>query len=154
MDTWQTLVAVKQPKKNNMKYLNDISRAGRPPIGSHVIKFHAIHELLCFSCQVGQNCITISRKEPSGDKSLIHKPIIATMDTPTDICSDDNGHIYVSGQGSNNIHRLTKEGKVIDIPLHSHHGIKQPVAICFNQTYTKLYIVNEWGKSVLVFDVI
>lgn len=87
------------------RYLNDISRAARPPIGSHVIKFLEIHELLymCFSYQVGQNCITISRKEPSGEKYLIHKPSIATMDTPTDICSDDNGHIYVSGQGSNNI---------------------------------------------------
>lgn len=65
------------------RYLNDISGAARPPIGSHVIKFLAIHELLCFSCQVGQNCITISRKEPSCEKYLIHKPSIATMDTLT-----------------------------------------------------------------------
>ncbi|VDI34088.1 Hypothetical predicted protein [Mytilus galloprovincialis] len=88
------------------------------------------------------------------------------MDTPTDICSDENGHIYVSGQGSNNIHRLegyfkksdryriNQDYKVLDIPLDSNHGIKEPVALCFNQNYSKLYIVNEWGKSVLIFDVI
>lgn len=95
------------------------------------------------------------------------------MDTPTDICSDNNGHIYVSGQGSNNIHRLiwqskrteikwgrskrysiTENYKVLDIPLDTNHGIKKPVSLCFAKDYSKLYIVNEWGKSVLVFDVI
>ncbi|VDI34087.1 Hypothetical predicted protein [Mytilus galloprovincialis] len=89
------------------------------------------------------------------------------MDTPTDISSDDNGHIYVSWQGSNNIHRLEEDTKysyvtgeevtdwkVLDIPLDSRQGIKEPVSLCLSQDYSKLYIVNEWGKSVLVFDVI
>ncbi|CAC5394566.1 unnamed protein product [Mytilus coruscus] len=85
------------------------------------------------------------------------------MDTPTEICSVDYGHIYVSGQGSDNIHRLIFESKttkiecvlrssmdkverstmdeveqdykVLDIPLDSRHGIKEPVALCFNQDY-------------------
>jgi hypothetical protein len=43
---------------------------------------------------------------------------------------------------------------MIDIPLSSQHGIKYPVAMCFNRNYTKLYIANEWGKSVMVFNVI
>ncbi|VDI79287.1 Hypothetical predicted protein [Mytilus galloprovincialis] len=89
------------------------------------------------------------------------------MDSPTDICSDDYGHFYVSGQGSNNIHRIesymeedlwsgcrTTKRKVLDIPLDKDHGIKKPVALCFNQDYSKLYIVNDWGKTVLIFDVI
>lgn len=42
--------------------------------------------------------------------------------------------------------------KVLD--MDSQHGIKEPVALCFNKDSSKLYIVNEWGKSVLVFDVI
>ena len=73
---------------------------------------------------------------------------------PSDICSDDYGHIYVSGQYSHNIHRLAKDGKMIDIPLSSKHGIQYPVAMCFNRNYTKLYIVSEWGRSVLVLNVI
>ena len=73
---------------------------------------------------------------------------------PSDICSDDYGHIYVSGQYSHNIHHLTKDGIIIDTPLSSKHGIKYPVAMCFNRNYTKLYIANEWGKSVMVFNVI
>lgn len=89
------------------------------------------------------------------------------MDSPNDICPDDNGHIYVCCQKSNNIHRLTQEMKmssfyrrmepeykVLDIPFDTHHGIKEPVALCFNKDYSELCIVNEWGKSVLVFNVI
>jgi hypothetical protein len=77
-----------------------------------------------------------------------------TLRGPSDICSDDYGHVYVSGQCSHNIHRLMEDGNMIDIPLSSQHGIKYPVAMCFNGNYTKLYIVNEWGKSVMVFNVI
>ncbi|CAC5388266.1 unnamed protein product [Mytilus coruscus] len=123
-------------------------------IGSGVVKTHTIDGQTYFSCIGGQNFIMVRKQGTLYLNSVLENmSSIATIDTPTDICSDDNGHLYVSGQGSNNIHRLTQDGKVLDIPLHSQHGIKQPVAVCFDQNYTKLYIVNEWGKSVLVFDV-
>ncbi|XP_052085768.1 uncharacterized protein LOC127723244 [Mytilus californianus] len=145
--------------------LTDISKNGSI-VGSRVVKFHTVNENSCLFCTGGQNYITYN--ESWTGPVRVYK--IATIDTPTDICSDDNGHVYVSGQGSNNIHRLVWESKepkmvddwytqerdykVLDIPLDTHHGIKEPVALCFNKDYSKLYIVNEWGKSVLVFDVI
>ncbi|XP_052086100.1 uncharacterized protein LOC127723494 [Mytilus californianus] len=150
--------------------ITDISKNGRM-IGSRVVKFHTLNKDSFVSCIGGQNYIRhnfSTSRRPHMD-TFYHNKIynIATMDSPTDICSDDNSHIYVSGQGSNNIHRLVEDTKysnklkrmetdwkVLDIPLDSHHGIKEPVALCFNQDYSKLYIVNEWGKSVLVFDVI
>ncbi|CAG2251622.1 unnamed protein product [Mytilus edulis] len=132
-------------------------------IGSCVVRFHAVNEQSCISCIGGQNYITLKEAWECPNKICD----IGTMDTPTDICSDDYGHIYVSGQGSNNIHRLTdamekirkkyyceQDWKVLDIPLDAQHGIKEPVALCFNQDFSKLYIVNEWGKFVLVFDVV
>ncbi|CAG2239605.1 unnamed protein product [Mytilus edulis] len=153
--------------------ITDISTNGCK-IGSPIVKFHTVGNTH-LSCTGGQNhinCYEIGRQQENIS-------IIDTMDSPTDICSDDNGHIYVSGQGSNNIHRLEdaskklkdiprKSGqvmnyrrfyvkpdwKVLDIPLDSRHGIQEPVALCFNHEYSKLYIVNDWGKSVLVFGVI
>ncbi|VDI12803.1 Hypothetical predicted protein [Mytilus galloprovincialis] len=132
-------------------------------LGSCVVKFHTVNEKSSFSCIGGQSYIMYS--ETWGYPRKIDN--IATMDSPTDICSDDYGHIYVTGQGSNNIHRpeayiqdvswsrsKTTTWKVLDIPLDSQHGIKEPVSLCFNKDYSKRYIVNEWGKSVLVFDVI
>ncbi|XP_071141555.1 uncharacterized protein [Mytilus edulis] len=149
--------------------LTDIYKNGNI-ISSRVVKFHTVDENSCLFCTGGQNYISYNVSW-TGPKKVYD---IATIDTPTDICSDDNGHIYISGQGSNNIHRLVFESKttttedrwgfleniqeqdykVLDIPLNSQHGIKEPVALCFNKDYSKLYIVNEWGKSVLIFDVI
>ncbi|CAC5371204.1 unnamed protein product [Mytilus coruscus] len=124
------------------------------PIDPRVVKFHAFDVGTFISCIGGQSYIKVSKWKYLGDNVNEHTVKIETMVTPTDICSDNNGHVYVSGQASNNIHRLTQDGKVLDIPLDTRHGITQPVALCFNQNYDKLYIVNRWGKSVLVFDVI
>lgn len=85
------------------------------------------------SCKGGQNRITLSQQfEPL-------RAFIATiLDKPTDICKDDHGYFYFSGQGSITIHRLTQNLTVLDIPLHSQHGIIKPVALCFNQNYEKM----------------
>ncbi|CAG2212343.1 unnamed protein product [Mytilus edulis] len=132
-------------------------------IGLCLVKFHAVNEKSSFSCIGGQNYIMYH--ETRGYTKKIDN--IATLDTPTDICSDDNWAIYVSGQGSNNIHRLERylhkepwetsgktAWKLLIIPLDLSHGVKEPVALCFNHEFSKLYIVNKWGKSVLVFEVI
>lgn len=140
------------------------------------MKFHTVGNTH-LSCIGGQNYINVYGIGQQQNYGSI--PITPPIDTPTDICFDDYGHIYISGQGSNNIHRLkdaSKESKkisrksdqpiinimfyvkpdwkVLDIPLDSYQGIKDPVAFCFNQDYSKLYIANDWGKSVLFFDVI
>ncbi|XP_071142798.1 uncharacterized protein [Mytilus edulis] len=142
--------------------LTDVTKY--PKIGTRAVKFHVMDEHTYLSCIGGQNYITTYNDVLHNQQGIVAD--ITTMDTPTDICSDDYGHIYISGQGSNNIHRLTyslkdkryytieQVCKVLDIPLDSHHGIKEPVALCFNQDYSKLYIANEWGKSILVFDVV
>ncbi|CAG2239446.1 unnamed protein product [Mytilus edulis] len=75
-----------------------------PKIGTRAVKFHVMHENTYLSCIGGQNYITYNNTFHH-EQGIVAD--ITTMDTPTDICSDDYGHIYVSGQGSNNIHRLT-----------------------------------------------
>ena len=130
------------------------------------IKLHTVQpsetNIKDYSCVSGQNYLTIAtsrikRHNTIGamvDANAIANVEFPTLRVPSDICSDDYGHIYVSGQYSNNVHRLTEDGKMIDIPLSSQHGITYPVAMCFNRNFTKLYIVNEWGKSVMMFNVI
>ena len=115
------------------------------------IKLHTVGtnqtNLKHYSCVSGQNHFATSYCYRTAHVEF------PTLRGPSDICSDDYGHVYVSGQYSHNIHRLTEDDKMIDIPLSSGHGITYPVAMCFNRNYTKLYIVNEWGKSVMVFNV-
>jgi hypothetical protein len=125
-------------------------------IKSHTVGTNLKH----YSCVSGQNHFAISTLVKTFHTIAVYSirkienVEFPTLRVPSDICSDDNGHIYVSGQYSHNVHRLTEDDKIIDIPLSSKHGIKYPVAMCFNRNYTKLYIVNEWGRSVMVFNVI
>ncbi|VDI66547.1 Hypothetical predicted protein [Mytilus galloprovincialis] len=153
--------------------ITDISQTGHN-IGLSVVKFHTVNKDSFLYCKGGQNGITYYVQSQPSRRIMNTIYNFSTMDTPTDICTDDYGHIYVSGQGSNNIHRLIWETKkwkedhsgrgfgyrvkqdykVLDIPLDTNQGIKEPVSLCFSKDYSKLYIVNEWGKSVLVFDVI
>ncbi|XP_063418233.1 uncharacterized protein LOC134701016 [Mytilus trossulus] len=146
------------PVKNYKIILNEnsghiFSLTGHP-IDPRVFKFHAVENGLFFSCISGQNYIKVTNCALQGLDGYEQNAKIGTMDTPTDICSDDNGHIYVSGRDSNNIHRLTQDGKVLDIPLDIRHGISQPVALCFNQNYDKLYIATNGGTQVAILNVI
>jgi hypothetical protein len=118
------------------------------------IKLHTVGtnktNLKHYSCVSGQNHFAISTHD-GGNNANVEFP---TLRGPSDICSDDYGHVYVSGQCSHNIHRIIEDENMIDIPLSSQHGIKYPVSMCCNRNYAKLYIVNEWGKSVMVLNVI
>lgn len=129
---------------------------GVPLCSQMAIKLHTVGtnktNLKHYSCVSGQNHFAVSTRTPHRYDAMANVEF-PTLRVPSDICSDDYGHIYVSGQYSHNIHRLTEDDKIMDIPLSSQHGIKYPVAMCFNRNYTKLYIVNEWGKSVMMFNV-
>jgi sugar lactone lactonase YvrE len=61
---------------------------------------------------------------------------------------DQQGHVYISGAGD--IHRLSPDGTFSDIVLSNHDGVDEPRGITFNNDFTKLFIINNRGKTVLV----
>ena len=65
---------------------------------------------------------------------------------------DQQGHIYISGGASDDIHRLSPDGTFRDIVLRKHDGADRPVGITFNNDFTtKLFIINR-GRTVLVYS--
>jgi DNA-binding beta-propeller fold protein YncE len=64
---------------------------------------------------------------------------------------DQQGHVYISGRDSDDIHRLSPDGTFRDIVLSKHDGVDGPWSITFNNDFTKLFIINE-GKTVLVYS--
>jgi hypothetical protein len=64
---------------------------------------------------------------------------------------DQQGHVYISGYDSDNIHRLSPDGTFRDIVLSKHDGVDGPQSITFNNDFTKLFIINS-GKTVLVYS--
>jgi hypothetical protein len=64
---------------------------------------------------------------------------------------DQQGHVYISGHDSDDIHRLSPDGTFRDIVLSKHDGVHRPKGITFNNDFTKLFIINQ-GKTVLVYS--
>ena len=65
---------------------------------------------------------------------------------------DRQGHIYISGGDSNDIHRLSPDGAFRDIVLSKNDGVDKPHGITFNNDFTKLFIINRAGETVLVYS--
>jgi hypothetical protein len=68
---------------------------------------------------------------------------------------DQQGHVYISGFNSDDIHRLSPDGTFRDIVLSKHDGVDEPWSITFNNDFTKLFIINGGllgGKTVLVYS--
>ena len=63
---------------------------------------------------------------------------------------DQQGHVYVSRRSSHDIQRLSPDGTFRDIVLSEHDGVDRPRGITFNNDFTKLFIINREGKTVLV----
>ena len=64
---------------------------------------------------------------------------------------DQQGHVYISGEYSHDIHRLSPDGTFRDIVLSKHDGVDRPRGITFNNDFTKLFIITR-GKTVLVYS--
>jgi DNA-binding beta-propeller fold protein YncE len=65
---------------------------------------------------------------------------------------DQQGHVYISGYYSNDIHRLSPDGTFRDIVLSYHDGIDGLCGITFNNDFTKLFIINRSGNTILVYS--
>ena len=63
---------------------------------------------------------------------------------------DQQGHVYING--ADGIHRLSPDGTFRDIVLSEHDGVDRPRGITFNNDFTKLFIINRGGKTVLVYS--
>lgn len=84
------------------------------------------------------------------DGTIVFKYSSQNLRTPQKIATDENGIVYIVGKDSNNVHRITPDGRFIDQILDN--DLKQPQAICFNTNYTKCYMTSNNGKSLFLYD--
>ena len=87
-------------------------------------------------CCINLDGHVIYRYDISGDRGL---------------AVDQQGHVYICGRDSHDIHRLSPDGTFRDIVLSKHDGVDEPWSITFNNDFTKLFIINQ-GKTVLVYS--
>ncbi|XP_063397047.1 uncharacterized protein LOC134681374 [Mytilus trossulus] len=64
---------------------------------------------------------------------------------------DRQGNIYFGNHRTNNIQRISPDGKNCEQMLNQDDGIHYPYGMCFNNDFTKLFVVNNNCKSVDVY---
>ncbi|CAC5374772.1 unnamed protein product [Mytilus coruscus] len=71
---------------------------------------------------------------------------------PMTVALDTEKNSYVTGYNSNDLHRISPDGKVDGIILKKSDGLNKPLAVAFNKTYNKLYISNAGARNVMIFN--
>lgn len=64
---------------------------------------------------------------------------------------DRQSNIYFGGYKTYNIQRLSSDGKNCEEMLNKDDGINHSYGMCFNNDYTKLYVINNNYTSVYVY---
>ncbi|XP_063419158.1 uncharacterized protein LOC134701969 [Mytilus trossulus] len=64
---------------------------------------------------------------------------------------DRQRNVYVGGYETNNIQKMSSDGRICEEMLNKDNGIERPYGMCFNNDFTKLFVINNGCKSVHVF---
>ncbi|CAC5361338.1 unnamed protein product [Mytilus coruscus] len=71
---------------------------------------------------------------------------------PYGIDVDNKGNVYVAGMMSNNIHRISTDGKDHQIILTENDGIHYPRDLNYNRDTRQLLVVNDHRKRVDIYS--
>ncbi|XP_060073206.1 E3 ubiquitin-protein ligase TRIM8-like [Ylistrum balloti] len=74
--------------------------------------------------------------------------------SPRGIARDHENNLYVCGMDSNNVHQLTKDGKLNKVLLSAKDGIRNPYAIGFQRETTKLFLTQMDCDVVLLYNLV
>ncbi|VDH95940.1 Hypothetical predicted protein [Mytilus galloprovincialis] len=127
---------------SNMEHIKTLQ------IGKHILYYIHTRDEKMYLSEYSSNKVHCIDKEGN----IIFTFRSWTLKSPDGITTDGNGNVYVVGRKSNNVHRLSPQGTESEIVLSAEDGIEDPYAICFSQDYKNLYLSNESGKSVWIFD--
>ncbi|CAG2256377.1 unnamed protein product [Mytilus edulis] len=97
---------------------------------------------ICYSVGHEVHCIT-----PDGDPVFTYAA--HNFRNARNIIIDNFDYIYVLGSESNNIHKLSTAGSLVDILLKD--NVSDPLAFCFSNDWSKIYIADEDGEKMSVF---
>ena len=86
------------------------------------------------------------------DGTMVFSYSFRYLEYPSDVAVDVQGNSYVIGRISNNLHRISPNGKSMGIMLNESDGLKLPGCITFNKQYSKLYIFNDGSDQLLTFS--
>lgn len=72
---------------------------------------------------------------------------------PAGLTLDNQDNLYITGFGSDNIHRISGDREVKEIVLSKDDGISSPSGITFNKQTNELLVINEDFTSIRIYKV-
>ncbi|XP_063448482.1 E3 ubiquitin-protein ligase TRIM71-like [Mytilus trossulus] len=82
------------------------------------------------------------------DGTLVYSKEVSGI---AEVTLDRQRNIYVGGYETNNIQKMSSDGRICEEMLNKDNGIERPYGMCFNNDFTKLFVINNGCKSVHVF---
>lgn len=70
---------------------------------------------------------------------------------PEAVKTDVKGNLYISCRGSNNIQRLTPDGKFLDVINVNEHDFKCPYGMTFSHDFLKLFVSYD-NRKIVIFS--
>ena len=114
---------------------------------SILTSLYYVKERILFCCDPDNHklhCVNV-------DGAVVFSYSSDVLRCPTDVAVDVQGNMYAIGQESNNLHRISPNGKSMGIMLSKSDGLSRPCSITFNKKYSKLYICNFGYQQLLTF---
>ncbi|CAC5369290.1 unnamed protein product [Mytilus coruscus] len=80
--------------------------------------------------------------------------LVYSKDAPgvTGVTFDQDCNIYFDYFNNSKIQRMSSDAKTCEEMINRDDGIIQPHGICFNNDFTKLFVINNEGTSVFVYQ--
>ena len=86
------------------------------------------------------------------DGTMVFSYSSGDLGYPLGVTVDVQGNSYLIERRSNNLHRISPNGKSMGIMLNEGDELKSPLCITFNKQYSKLYIFNVGKEQLLTFS--
>ncbi|CAG2201937.1 unnamed protein product [Mytilus edulis] len=107
----------------------------------YFMEYNDLHDQLILRCPNNLLCIKI-------DGSLVY---IKNVSAVSGVTLDRQRNVYFGGYGTNNIQRISSDGNHVEELLNKINNIDHPSGICFNNDFTKLFVVNNSYTSVNIY---
>ncbi|CAC5368766.1 unnamed protein product [Mytilus coruscus] len=70
---------------------------------------------------------------------------------PSDITLDNKGNVYVAGGVSNNVHKISPDGKRHEIVLSKEDGVYSSCGMCYNKERKTIFVISDYGNNIVTY---
>ncbi|XP_063448485.1 uncharacterized protein LOC134728015 [Mytilus trossulus] len=107
----------------------------------YIMVYNDLHDQLIVRCFNKLLCVKV-------DGTLVYSKNVSGV---SGVILDRQRNIYFAGFETHNIQRISSDEENCEEMLNKDNDIDYPYGMCFNNDFTKLFVINNYRKSVCVY---